>query len=394
MRQSPLSSPLSPSRISAFRRRLLLWYHDHARILPWRQTRDPYAIWVSEILLQQTRVETVIPYYERFLKAFPTVAALAAAPFQKVLKVWEGLGYYRRAHLLHKGAQYILSERAGHFPSTVEEWLNVPGVGRYTAGAIVSIAFNKPAPLVDGNVARVLARIIALPHEIDGKGKAILWNLAEALVAPRRAGDFNQALMELGATVCLPRSPRCEGCPVASFCAAYQGGHPEAFPRKKKTRPIPYKEVVAAALWQKDRLLLCRRAAGGMLAGMWELPGGSVRPREEDVAALVRIVREEVGLSITVGEPLATIEHTYSHFMMTLRVYDCRLPEGEETSISQIRLAPHAYDKAAWVRVDEFSHYPLPAADRKAMALILPPSLRPRALSSSLSRRPQKGSKR
>jgi A/G-specific adenine glycosylase len=252
---------LPPATVNAFRRALVRWYHRHKRDLPWRGTRDPYRIWVSEIMLQQTRVETVRDYYRRWLAEFPTLAALAAAPVERVLKMWEGLGYYSRARNLHRAAQ-----RVNAVPATVAELRQLPGIGRYTAGAIASIAFAQRAPLVDGNVARIFARVFARHDRF--------WELAEALLPATNCGDYNQALMELGALVCRPVNPQCARCPLRAVCVAAQRGWQTRLPRRRARRPVRQVTEDRLFIERAGKILLRQRPPTGELAGLWELPAG------------------------------------------------------------------------------------------------------------------------
>ena len=255
---------------------LLRWAEKHLRDLPWRvEPRDPYRVWVSEMMLQQTQVATVIPYFRRFTEHFPTVEALAAAPLDDVLKLWEGLGYYARARNLHRAARQVVAEFDGYLPDTVEELSKLPGIGRYTAGAIASIAFGRDAPVVDGNVKRVLCRVYAIRG--DARQPAIqkkLWSLAAANLPKGKAGRWNEAMMELGATVCLPRSPRCDKCPLAGVCRARALGIQEKLPTKAAKKRLPHYDVTAAVIRKRGRVLIAQRPVGGMLGGLWEFPGG------------------------------------------------------------------------------------------------------------------------
>jgi len=267
-------SIIDARRIAAIRRKLLTWYDAHRRDLPWRKTGDPYRVWLSEMMLQQTQVATVIPYYERFVSRWPTVAELAAAPLDDVLHAWAGLGYYARARNLHKAARMVAEAFDGAFPDGVDDLLRLPGVGRYSAGAIASIAFGKKASVVDGNVARVLARLFVIDADVRaGAGRDMAWELADALVSPRRPGDFNQAVMELGATVCLPgESARCLTCPLRVECGAAETGRTAELPiRTKKTR-ILHETHVVVAVERAGRWLMIRRPEGGLWGGLWEMP--------------------------------------------------------------------------------------------------------------------------
>lgn len=337
------------------RKSLKAWYRRHARALPWRDTADPYRIWISETMLQQTRVEAVIPYYHRFLDAFPDFPSLAAAPEDRVLRLWEGLGYYSRARNLHAAAKVVVESLGGRLPETVDGLRRLPGIGAYTAGAVASIAFGRQAALVDGNVSRVLARLFVVDDPIDGTpGRKRIWELAEALVPVREPGLFNQALMELGACVCLPKVPRCAGCPVRGACGAYRAGKTGAYPVRAGKGPVPHKEVVCGVLVRRGRVLLGKRAAG-MLRGLWEFPGGAVRPGETHASALVRIVGEETGLRVGVGAPLCAVDHAYSHFTLTMHAYVCDV-SGRAVSRHHAALA--------WVTESGLLSYAMPRADR------------------------------
>jgi A/G-specific adenine glycosylase len=336
---------------------LLAWFDAHQREMPWRNTRDPYAIWVSEIMLQQTQVATVIPYYLRFLKAFPTPASLAKAPEQRVLKLWEGLGYYSRARNLQKAAKVIVAEHGGRLPKTPEGLRHLPGIGRYTAGAIASIAFGLDEPVLDGNVMRVLSRLFEI-HDVlqETDTQKRLWSLAEKLLPSGRAGDFNQAMMELGAMICTPRNPACENCPLAAPCRARKAGCQAELPIKKKSKAVPHYTIVAAVIHNaRGEILIDQRPAKGMLAGLWEFPGGNVESGETLEDALVREVKEEVGLTVEVGELLDVTEHAYSHFRITMHTFACRRVAGRTRAIE--------CDAVRWVRAKDLADYPFPKAN-------------------------------
>lgn len=343
---------------TGLRRSFLSWFRKYAREMPWRQTKDPYRIWISEIMLQQTRVEAVIPYYKRFTKAFPTVFDLSKAKEDRLLKLWEGLGYYNRAHNLKKGALWIVKECNGEFPGTVDEWLNVPGVGRYTAGAICSIAFDLQAPLLDGNVKRVFSRLFAVQQSIE-ETKTIqsMWTAAEQLVPKKSPGDFNQALMELGATICVPKNPKCGECPVKKYCEAYALSDQSSFPVKKKKEKVPHVQVVAAAIKKNGRYLLGKRPEGKLLAGLWEFPGGKVEPGETHEEALVRELIEELDIKTQVGELLAEVEHAYSHYSVSIRLYACEIISGKPKTVYHSALK--------WITKKQMSNYALPKANLK-----------------------------
>ncbi|MEM8603530.1 MAG: A/G-specific adenine glycosylase [Cyanobacteria bacterium P01_H01_bin.121] len=334
---------------------LLNWYAEHGRSLPWRQTRDPYAIWVSEIMLQQTQVKTVLPYYERWLKRFPTVEVLAAADQQVVLKVWQGLGYYARARNLHQAAQIIVTNYGGDVPTTEAAILQLPGIGRTTAAGILSAAFNQPLPLLDGNVKRVLARLVALPKP-PSKALSFLWQLSEQLLDRDQARDFNQGIMDLGATVCLPRAPRCQVCPWCNACQARKTGMQLELPMREVAKPLPHKNIGVAVIWDhQGRILIDRRQQQGLLGGLWEFPGGKIEAGETVEACIRREIREELAIEVAVKEHLITVDHAYSHFRVTLQVYQCQHLSGEPQPLES--------DEIRWVTLTELDQYPFPKAN-------------------------------
>jgi len=321
----PKQFHIAPATVNAFQRALRRWYRRHRRDLPWRRTRNPYRIWVSEIMLQQTRVEVVRDYYRRWLRAFPTVRALGRAPLPRVLRLWEGLGYYQRARNLHRAAKMI-----SQLPRTAAELQRLPGIGRYTAGAIASIAFNEPAPLVDGNVARVFGRLF------PGRDP---WLVAATLLPARRPGEFNQALMELGALVCTPRNPRCADCPVRKLCPG-----PTRHPRRR----TPLKPVThcVALVRRNDRVILRQRPPTGLLAGLWELPPGKS------------------------NRELLTIRHTITNHQITLRVY-----EGSVKPVD-----------GRWCTRRQLARLAMPAAHRRALTAALESASRSRRTTSPARR--------
>jgi len=308
-------------------RRLLAWYNRNQRLLPWRKTNDPYRIWISEIMLQQTQVDTVIPYYYRFLETFPSVSSLARAPLQDVLKVWENLGYYSRARNLHAAAKVIVEKFGGQIPDKLEEIKTLPGIGQYSSGAILSIAYKQAFPAVDGNVRRILCRVFAIRKPVDdAREQKQLQELAASLIPVNHPGDFNQALMDLGATICKAKNPDCSRCPVANLCQARIKSLQNVLPIIKKTPAIPHRQAAAAVIRNaKGRLLLVQRPASGLLASLWKLPGGFVETGEDIERSLRRSVKEELGISIQTEKHLASVNHTYTHFRITLHAYNCRL---------------------------------------------------------------------
>lgn len=337
---------------------LLNWYEQNARELPWRGHPDPYAVWVSEIMLQQTRVETVLPYYERWMSQFPTITALAKAPQQEVLAAWEGLGYYSRARNLHRAAQLVMTKYEGKLPEDAEELCRLPGIGRYTAGAIASISFGKDTPALDGNVRRVLARVFNVNLPIRSpEGEKRLWELASENVPAGRAGDYNQAIMDLGATLCLPRNPDCEACPLGELCQARALGLQEARPVKMRRPTIPHHIVTAAVIQDEGRFLIAQRPVNGLLGGLWEFPGGKLQPGEGLAECLQREILEELGLQILVFGKVGTYSHAYTHFKVTLHAFYCRPSGSSQPRALQVQ-------NWRWVKPAELVEYPMGKIDR------------------------------
>jgi len=354
---------VTPRRRRALRASLLAWYRAHRRDLPWRRTRDPYAIWISEAMLQQTRVETVIPYWHRFLERFPDVEALATADADDVIGCWAGLGYYSRARNLHRAARAVMEQHGGRLPEDVDALRALPGIGRYTAGAVASIAFDRPAPIVDGNVARVLVRLLGI--EGDVRSRAVqeqLWEEAQLLVQGEEPGSLNQALMELGAVVCTPRGPRCPDCPWTRSCVARAEGRPESLPVKSRGAAPRRVEAVAAFLERGGRALAVQRPKHGLLGGLWDLPGGEVDAGETREAVLARALREDLGLTAPRLEPLGAVEHAFSHRLLRLHVFRAAASPG--------RVRRRGWDAHRWVSPDAFERLPLGGPARKALARV------------------------
>ena len=303
---------------------LLTWYAAHRRDLPWRLSRDPYRIWVSEVMLQQTQVSTVIPYYRRFLARFPTVCALAAASLDEILALWEGLGYYARARNLHAAANAVCARHCGRLPTSYGDLMALPGIGEYIGGAIASIAFGEDVPAIDGNVTRVLCRLF--DYEGDptrASGKRALRGYAEGTLPHGRTGDFNQAMIELGAMICIPRSPLCLECPLQAFCLARARGMQAQRPVRRKRRRVPLRHWAVALIERDGHQLVVRRLPEGLLGGLWELPGGPVGEGAGRAEALRDRLRDGLGVLASVGEHLASLNHAYTHFSIAVRVYRC-----------------------------------------------------------------------
>jgi len=360
--------PILPEAIPHFRTRLLDWFQEAGRDLPWRRTHDPYRIWVSEVMLQQTRVETAIPYYLRWMERFPRLEALAEADREEVLGAWAGLGYYSRARNLHDAARQVRERHGGRVPKDPDQFRELPGVGDYTAGAVASIAFGIPVPAVDGNVRRVLARLGDLPDP----SSATLRRWARELLDPDEPGNFNQALMELGATLCTPRAPRCQDCPVASWCGARRYGTQEARPAPRKRGPVREVHWGVAVLMHGDRVLLSRRGEEGLLGGMWEFPSAELAaegdPREGALqaarAALGSGLGELEGAAALGGSwtPLPSVPHLFSHIRALYHPLHLRL-RGSAPPV------PRGADPAGlrWVPLDRAHELPLPAAQLRIL---------------------------
>jgi A/G-specific adenine glycosylase len=332
--------------------RLLNWYRQQGRSLPWRGHPDPYAVWVSEIMLQQTRVETVIPYFEKWMQRFPTVKELAEASEQDVLNAWEGLGYYSRARNLHKAAKIVVEQHNGELPRDLKALRALPGIGRYTVGAIASIAFNMDEPTLDGNLRRVFARLFDVSEPADlPAGEEILWSLAAEHLPKGRAGDYNQALMDLGASICLPKNPRCLLCPLMEMCKARINGTQEQRPVLKPKKETPHYVHAAGVIVEDGKVLLAKRPSKGLLGGMWEFPNGRVdgKPAEE----LESVLEAGYRLKIQRNEALGTVQHAYTHFRVTVYAFRCKLLSMSEN------------ENLKWVGLEELEDYPMGKVDRQ-----------------------------
>ncbi|MGQ9657091.1 MAG: A/G-specific adenine glycosylase [Fimbriimonadales bacterium] len=354
---------LDSAWVRELRRALLAWFSVHQRPTPWRNNPDPYRVWIAEVMLQQTQTATVVPYYERFLMRFPTVQALAEAPLEEVLRYWEGLGYYARARNLHRAAQ-IIAQNGGQLPPTAERLRELPGIGAYTAGAIASIAFGQPTPVVDGNVVRVLARLLWLKGDLKAHAaQQHLWQLSGQLIDPQQPGAFNQAIMELGSTVCLPTQPRCGACPVSHLCAAYQRGQPTAVPEPSRRATTRARVDVSAIVQREGRYLLTRRTPDGLWGGLWEFPRASCDGRES-LESVAQRAAAQLSVQVEPLQPLTRLQHAVTTSRIRLYGYLCAWITGEARTQG-------AYDAAEWVTPDALAGYPLAAPQRRlAQALV------------------------
>lgn len=353
--------------------RLTAWQGQQLRDLPWREepagARDPYTVWVSEVMAQQTRLSVVAAYFSRWMEQFPTLDTLAGADRQEVLKLWEGLGYYSRARNLHKAAQIVVLKFDGQLPQTRAELITLPGIGEYTAGAILSLAFGQHEPLLDGNAKRVISRLWDIDARIDLRStENRLWRLSRKMVEAASApGAMNEGLMELGALVCRRRSPLCDSCPVQSYCLAHERGVQELRPVRAPSQKVPHVEFVAATIWEdvpgQSRVLISQRPEKGLLGGLWSFPNGAREPEEDDSQASVRrAVNQNLGVEVKVGERVATVEHAFTHFRMTLDAFHARITAGK----------PQAVGAAdwCWTTLDEIEKLPFPVPDRKIIAAL------------------------
>lgn len=347
---------------------LVQWYARHQRDLPWRHTDDPYAIWVSEVMLAQTQVTTAIPYYRLFMALFPTVKTLAGAELDQVLKAWEGLGYYSRARNLHAAAQQVVGEHGAKLPDDPKSLRALPGIGPYTAGAILSIAFGQDAVAVDGNVRRVLSRVFHIVDDItEGSTQRHVEQLAQRCLPPGCASDYNQALMDLGATLCLPKQPRCLLCPLQTHCEGHRLGIASMLPVRPPRKQVPHYEVAAAVIWRdqsRAEFLIAQRPLEGLLGGLWEFPGGKREQGESLAQCLRREIEEELGLLVNVGELLTVVAHAYTHFRITMHAFHCwRICDRDIPQPIQVA-------DWRWIRLAQVDDFAFSAADHKVIAAL------------------------
>ncbi|MGA2939054.1 MAG: A/G-specific adenine glycosylase [Syntrophobacteraceae bacterium] len=354
--------------INKIQRRVLSWFERNGRDLPWRKSYSPYQVWISEIMLQQTQVKTVVPYFLRWMERFPDPAAVASASERDIMLAWEGLGYYARAKNIHRTAQVLVHNFSGRIPADFDALLALPGIGRYTAGAIQSIAFNLDFPAVDANAARILRRLF---NRLNSSGPAIsetaLRKLAVEILPKGRARQFNQALMDLGATICLSESPRCDYCPLAEFCEGKKCDLSKLESGSNRSRLATPIEVSVGVIVRDGRIFIQKRPARGLMPNLWEFPGGKINEGESRQKAVVREIEEELGIGVRPLEKLALIRHCYTRFRVTLHAYLCEvydLPPQKEP-------VPRAAVECRWVSPAELALYPFPAANRRLIGILL-----------------------
>lgn len=353
--------PLSADLRTTLNRLILGWYSRHARDLPWRRTPDPYAVWVSEIMLQQTQVKTVVPFYEKFMARFPDVRSLAEADLDDVLHLWAGLGYYSRARNLLAAAKKIQDEYGGKFPDTEKSLRSLQGVGRYTAGAVLSIAYGKDTPVLDGNVMRVLSRLFAL--DVDPRstaGQQALWDLAGRLVPTGKGSAWNQGLMELGALLCLPENSTCMLCPVNESCEALSRGEVDHFPVRRERRKVPVVQGLCAIVLRGKKILFVQRPEDGLLGGLWEFPTAELRGWVPRSTTAEDFVKETLGLEGSIQEKIGVVRHLFTHKDLRLHLFVFETTGG--------RLRAGRYRAHRWVRLSEVNRFPLSALTKKVIA--------------------------
>ncbi len=342
---------------------LLTWYRVARREMPWRGHASPYVVWVSEIMLQQTQVETVRPYFARFIERFPTVQALAEAETETVLSLWQGLGYYTRVRNLQRAAKMVVEHNEGRLPETAAQLMELPGIGAYTAAAIASLCFGERAPVVDGNVARVFARLFLLADDFKSQTarQKLALRLQSAFDETESPGDLNQAMMELGALICRPRNPECGRCPLALSCKARQRGEQEDYPRRLVKAKPPVRHAVAVVLRRGSRWLMVRRPEEGLLGGLWELPGGSIEEGETVEAAACRLLPIQAGLDVAIIASLGMLKHCFSHFTLMLHIVEAMQIGGRR------KVSPKG--TLRWISPATLSALPVATAHRRALEL-------------------------
>ncbi len=337
------------------------WYRKKARKMPWRGEKDPYRIWLSEVMLQQTQIDTVVPYYKRWLQKYPTLKDVAQASEDDILKLWEGLGYYARARNFHKACQQVVQDYDGKIPTDPQAFSTLKGVGPYTLAAVQSIAFGYGLPAIDGNVKRVISRVKRI-DEPPSKALSEIESFLKANIHNAYPGDFNQAMMDIGATICNPNKPRCEVCPLSSECEAFQKNQVSLYPIKEEKALRPHYRAAVGIVWNKDKLLISKRKSEGLLGGLWEFPGGKMKHGETAKECVEREVEEEVGVQVDAAHSVGVIKHAYTHFSIEMEGFLCRYLKG----------TPQTRDCAdwKWVEFKDLKKFAFPMANRKLFPLL------------------------
>ena len=341
---------------------LVEWYKVVKRDLPWRKTQDPYKIWISEVMLQQTQVETVKGYYKRFLEAFPDVSALAKADEEKLMKLWEGLGYYSRARNLQRAARMLEESYGGKMPNDLKEIRKLPGIGPYTAGAILSIAYDLPVAAVDGNVIRVYSRLFKIEDPVDlNESKKLIDEIADKMIHEKDPSSYNQSLMELGATICIPKNPRCLTCPVQGYCEAYAEGIQTELPKKRPKKAKKEIDLYAILLRKDDKFLIAKRPMDGLLSGLWSLPSAEILAEDKKTADPVlscqNVLNESYGIQADLSDTLGTATHVFTHIRWSIKVLEFIWVSGDLPE----------YPETKWIHKDEIENHAFPTAYRKAL---------------------------
>tara|TARA_Y100001960_G_C14732623_1_gene858445 strand:+ start:40 stop:1086 length:1047 start_codon:yes stop_codon:yes gene_type:complete len=337
-------------------RKILRWYKQNHQQYPWRETSNPYHIWLSEIMLQQTQAKTVIPYYNKWLKIFPSITSVAKAPLDTILKAWEGLGYYARARNFHKACIMLHEKNINTVPNTLNDFIKLPGVGEYTAAAVLSIAYKQPLPAIDTNVIRVFSRIKEV-RALFPKSKKIIFKYVQNDFLHKSPGDYNQAMMDFGRFICTNGQPKCNMCVINKFCNAFVNNSVNKFPLKIKKVKKPHHHVAVGVIWKNNKILITKRPNAGLLGGLWELPGGKILPNEQPQHCVAREIKEELNLEVSVQKKLHQIQHAYSHFSISLSAYKCKLIKGAPKLIGCVDYR--------WIKPEDVNKFAFPKANHK-----------------------------